>query len=161
MIKVVLRLIANDVSEKRRLQMEDEKGLETLHLSLYSALSGASFVGFLTVAQLHDRISPHWLNDPLLAIFGISTVIMATFAIVHYIVLESRDDKTLMKFQARLQSRHANLITKVGLIVFCLSFLLLVLALSVQAFLLVVLTLLVMRYCVAKFFNSQNDDFLG
>ena len=138
-----------------------EKGLRSLHWSFYSALSGVSFVGLLTSAQLHDRVNPSWLYDPLIALFGMSTVVMATFAIVHLMIVELEDEDVYSKLQARLQSRHAGLITNVGLLVFGFSFLLMVLALSLQAFLIVVLTLIVMRYCVARFFNADDDDFLG
>ncbi|VWX35570.1 membrane hypothetical protein [Limnobacter sp. 130] len=138
-----------------------DKGFRSLHWSFYSALSGVSFVGLMTSAQLHDRIGPSWLYDPLLALFGMSTVIMATFAIVHLMILEREDEDVYLKLKARLQSRHAGLITGVGLLIFGSSFLLMVLALSVQAFLIVVLTLIVMRYCVARFFSAHDDDFLG
>lgn len=132
----------------------------TLMLSFYSALSGVSFVGLLAVPQLSPYLSPSWVYETLLVLLAVSTVMMAAFAVVQYIILERPNVRDLDLYIKRLSSDHAVKITQLGIGIFLLSFFLLVFGLSIFAFIFSLLCLGVLLFCVRRFFRSSSDKFL-
>lgn len=160
-----------------------------LHLLFYSGIGGLSFVGMLSVPQLKPNFAFDCLYELCLSLFVISSMIFAVFVLVHTISLEKKMDMTLALSELekakgneerlkkeialrqiqldtelmdkKLESSSAQVITKVGTLVFVFAFFSLVLALSLSVFFLACLTAGILFLCLKKFFSSPNDEFLS
>jgi hypothetical protein len=159
-----------------------------LHFNLYSAMSGVSFVGVLTVPQLREYFEFQWMYTPSLSLFVVSTVIFGVFVLSHIMTLEAEikvedvkksletsDEKKIEAvkilldesqrkhelYLKKLGSKGAERITVVALSVFVVALLSLVFALSLQAFLLAMLTGIIIGYCLVKFEISKDDEFMS
>ncbi len=141
--------------------MSESTSQNTLMLSLYSALCGASFVALLALPQLSPYLDPAWMYPFLLALYATSTLTMAVFAVVHYIVFERPETPGIDTYIERLESDHAVQITRWGVGIFAFSFYALVFALSTFAFLVAVLSSVVLLICLRRFFKSSSHSFMN
>ena len=159
-----------------------------LHLSLYSGMSGVSFIGMLTVPQLQDNFAFNWVYEISLSLFVISTMMFGIFALVHVIALEDKNKleetekilqaldgdehkKTAIELQKlqfavnlterKLESNSAQTVTKAAATIFLLAFSTLVFALGIQIFILSSIGACVLFYCFKKFMRSDKDEFLS